>query len=69
MLGIAGLKDGEFYYIHQLDRVDEAYASCLGGMMTTIAKDIELKITPKKIEAIGLPVKIAKVYGDGTMWE
>ena len=37
MTHIAGLGDGNFYFIEKYDQIDEAFVDCLGGLMTTIA--------------------------------
>jgi len=40
MQAISKLKDGNFYFIEQLDTVDECFVNALGGLMSVVAKDI-----------------------------
>lgn len=44
LTAICKYKDGEFYFIDKLDTVDECFASSLGGLMSIVAKDIEINV-------------------------
>jgi len=51
MADIADLKDGNFYFIDELDTIDEAFIDCFGGLVSSVAQNAELKIRPNS-EAI-----------------
>lgn len=36
MSGISKLKDGSFFFIEKLDKVDEAFVSALGGLLSVV---------------------------------
>lgn len=46
MAKIADIGDGNFYFIDKYETVDEAFVDCLGSLISTVAKDLELKIQP-----------------------
>mmetsp|Transcript_15076 Transcript_15076/g.12795 ORF Transcript_15076/g.12795 Transcript_15076/m.12795 type:complete len:89 (+) Transcript_15076:660-926(+) len=61
MTKIADLKSGSFYFVEELGVVDECFVDCLGGLMSQIAKNMELKIKP--VNEFG-KVELIKAYGD-----
>ena len=67
MSDIAGLRDGNFYFIKQLNTVDEAFIDCLGGLLSSVAHSAQIRIEPVQSEI--LPgVEVIKAYGDDNMW-
>ena len=63
MMKIAELRDGSFYFIKELNILDEAFCNALGGIISLVASEINLKI---RCIASGMVagIKIGKVYGD-----
>ena len=60
---ISQLKDGSFYYIKELNTLDEAFCNALGAIISSVAK--EAVITVKCVsKGIASGIKISKVYGD-----
>lgn len=60
------MKDGSFYFIKELETLDEAFSNALGGVISMVATDVVIKmsnISKNLVEG----VKIKKAYGD--MWE
>ena len=37
---LAEMKNGHFYFIEELDKVDEAFVNSLGGLMSVVAQNI-----------------------------
>eukprot|EP00357_Protocruzia_adherens_P001745 CAMPEP_0115006850 /NCGR_PEP_ID=MMETSP0216-20121206/20765_1 /TAXON_ID=223996 /ORGANISM="Protocruzia adherens, Strain Boccale" /LENGTH=552 /DNA_ID=CAMNT_0002373551 /DNA_START=550 /DNA_END=2208 /DNA_ORIENTATION=- len=65
MGNIAEMKDGVFHFIEKLDDVSDAFADCIGGLMSVIAKDVQITVKPELSEK--LPnLQISKVYMDQT---
>jgi hypothetical protein len=60
---IACLRDGSFYFIKELETLDEAFCNALGGIISLVASEIILNI---RCIAQGLVegIKITKVFGD-----
>jgi len=67
MTQIANLREGGFYFIDQIDTIDEAFVDRLGGLMSSIAKDVQIKVKPEKSEVFPR-IEIVKAYGDVSMW-
>lgn len=67
MNDIAALRDGNFYFIKELDTVDEAFVDCLGGLLSSVAQNVQIKIRAEKCELLK-GVEIVKAYGDAAMW-
>jgi hypothetical protein len=44
MTSISKLKDGNFYFIQQLDTLDEYFADALGGLVSVVAKDVSFTV-------------------------
>lgn len=42
---ISDAGDGLFYYVGEIDRLHEAFGKCIGGLVTTIARNISISIT------------------------
>jgi uncharacterized protein YegL len=68
MSGISDLRDGNFYYIQVLDKIDECFVECLGGLVTTVAKHVEIRICPVTSEVFSSDVKLTKAFGSPGMW-
>ena len=67
MTDIASLRDGSFYFINQLDQIDEAFVDCLGGLVTSVAQSAVIKVIPEQSASL-TGVQITKAYGDASMW-
>jgi hypothetical protein len=66
MTDIAKVMDGNFFFIKELDTLDEAFCSAMVGIMSVVAKELILNI--KNISKGRMKnVKISKTYGD--MWK
>lgn len=62
MADIADLRDGNFYFIEQLEMIDETFVDCLGGLLSTISHNVELRVKEENL-------RIEKAYGDEKLWE
>eukprot|EP00330_Aristerostoma_sp_ATCC50986_P011491 CAMPEP_0114600014 /NCGR_PEP_ID=MMETSP0125-20121206/22507_1 /TAXON_ID=485358 ORGANISM="Aristerostoma sp., Strain ATCC 50986" /NCGR_SAMPLE_ID=MMETSP0125 /ASSEMBLY_ACC=CAM_ASM_000245 /LENGTH=131 /DNA_ID=CAMNT_0001807567 /DNA_START=541 /DNA_END=932 /DNA_ORIENTATION=- len=66
MTKIADLKSGSFYFVEELGVVDECFVDCLGGLMSQIAKNMELKIKPVnefgKVELIKVIYRVPELH-------
>ena len=58
MSRLANLRDGSFYTIEQLDKVQDYFINALGGCMSVIYNEAKLKIKTLKND-----IKIKKVFG------
>ena len=58
MSRLANIRDGSFYMIEQLDKVQDYFINALGGCMSVIFNELKLKIKTLKNN-----VKIKKVFG------
>ncbi len=67
MSDISGLRDGNFYFLDQLDTVDEAFVDCLGGLLSSIGQNVTLKVKGQNSDVLN-GVKITKTYGESAMW-
>jgi len=67
MTGLSDLKDGNFYYIQDLSKVDESFIDCLGGLISAVGQKVEVSISPIQSEILK-NVEITKAYGDSSMW-
>ena len=64
MSRLANLRDGSFYMIEQLDKVQDYFINALGGCMSVIFGEILLKVKPLKNG-----VKIKKIFGMDKLYE
>ena len=64
---ISNFRDGNFYFIQKLDTIDEAFVDCLGGLVSSVAQNIQIKIMPEQSHFLQ-GVQITKAYGDSSMW-
>ena len=67
MTDIADLKDGNFYFVEKLETVAECFAGCLGGLVSSIAQDVTIKIKARDSDILK-GIEIPKAYGDSSMW-
>jgi len=67
MTGIADLADGNFYFVEELNTVDECFVDCLGGLISSIAKDVEIQIKSNG-DSFLKGLDVVKAYGDSKMW-
>ena len=67
MNDIADLRDGNFYFVEQLDTVDEAFVDCLGGLLSSIGQNVTITIFPEQSNVLR-GVEIVKAYGEASMW-
>ena len=66
MTNICKFRDGTFYFIKELATLDEAFCNALGGIISLVAKEVNIKLTNISKNLVG-GIQIGKVYGD--MWE
>ena len=64
MSRLANLRDGSFYMIEQLDKVQDYFINALGGCMSVIFGEIKLKVKPLKDN-----IKIKKIFGMDKLYE
>jgi hypothetical protein len=62
MTNIAKVMDGNFFFIKELDTLDEAFCSALGGIISVIAKELILNLQNVS-KGWMKDTKISKVYG------
>ncbi len=67
MTDIADITDGSFYFIKQLDNIDEAFVESLGALQSSVAKSVQITVRPEQSEFLQ-GVELVKAYGDATMW-
>lgn len=68
MSSIAAIKDGNFYFVEELNKVDESFGDCLIGLQSVLAKNIEFAIKP--IDSVVFKgVKIVDAYGTDGTWQ
>lgn len=48
MTEISKLKDGNFYFIEKLDKIDECFADALGALFSIVAQDVKISMTVKR---------------------
>ena len=48
MTSISKLKDGNFYFIEQLDTLDECFVDALGGLVSVVAEKITIKVSSSR---------------------
>ena len=71
MRAIAQEKDGNFYFIQNLTKVDEYFVLSLSGLLSIIAEKIEirLKLIEEQPEQFGSKkLQITKLYGGNMIW-
>mmetsp|Transcript_52395 Transcript_52395/g.59889 ORF Transcript_52395/g.59889 Transcript_52395/m.59889 type:complete len:562 (+) Transcript_52395:96-1781(+) len=61
--GIATAKDGVFHFIEQMDNVYDAFADCLGSLLTTVAGDVKVRIEACR-SATFPKLAVSKVFMD-----
>ena len=66
MSSVSAIKDGNFYYIKQIQNLDEAFVNALGGIMTQTASEIQIKVENIASD-LAEGIQISKVYGN--KWE
>lgn len=44
MSKISSLKDGSFYFIKEIETLDEAFCNALGGIISLVASEIIVKV-------------------------
>jgi Mg-chelatase subunit ChlD len=68
MSAIAHEKDGNFYFIEELETIDECFADCLGGLLSVVADNVTVDI--QEVESDVLPgLRINKFYGFDGAWQ
>ena len=71
MRGIAQLKEGNFYFIEDFNKVDEYFILSMSGLLTVIAQKVKLhvKLQPEHEHIFkAAQLKIAKTYGGQLIW-
>ena len=52
--------DGNFYYIGDIQRIDECFMDALGGLFSVVSNNVQVQIKVKDC----LNVQVGKTYGD-----
>jgi hypothetical protein len=60
---ISSLKDGNFYFIQDLSKLDECFINALGALFSVIAQNIKINIQILKTD---VDAKCLKTFGN--MW-
>ncbi len=68
MAGISNLRDGNFYYIENLNSLAECFVDALGGLFSVVAKNIRIliKINPEgygNAKSPNISIKATKSFG------
>lgn len=58
---ISDLKSGGFYYIQQLDTIAEAFANCLGELISVLFESIQVNL---ETQACSAPFRLKKVFSN-----
>ncbi|EAR87775.1 von willebrand factor type A (vWA) domain was originally protein (macronuclear) [Tetrahymena thermophila SB210] len=65
---ICSLKNGNFYYIQNMNQVDQYFADVLGGTLTAVAQDITIEISlnqqDKNFQKYFSNCRVSKTYGE-----
>ena len=61
MSSMSEAKNGLYYYIEELDSIAEAFANCLGEIISTAADNIQVTL---ETQACEVPFALKKVYSD-----
>jgi len=64
---IAGLRDGNFYYIPDYYKINEAFVDCLGGLLSSVCRNAQLTIKPEQSNILK-GVDIVRAYGEAATW-
>jgi len=67
MSDISSFGDGNFYFVDQLNTVDEAFVDCLGGLLSSVGQNVVIKVKPQDSDVLK-DVKILKAYGESSIW-
>lgn len=59
MAEIAHLKEGQFYFLPNLNLIDECFMEALGGLVSVIANHVQLTVKPNSSN-----ISLKKAYGD-----
>ncbi len=70
MNNICSLKDGNFYFVKEINQVDEFFIDALGGLFSVVAQDIKIEVKVNQeddnFKKFFQNVRVNKTYGD--MW-
>ncbi|CAD8127191.1 unnamed protein product [Paramecium sonneborni] len=66
MTSICNLKNGSFYFVQEIDLLDEFFADAFGGLITVIGEQLEIKVSIQSTSPFE-NVSISKTYGK--MWQ
>jgi hypothetical protein len=66
MTSIADLRDGNFYYIENLDLIDACFVDALGGLFSVVGENVIIQLS-LSFKAPFVSHKISKTYGK--MWK
>ena len=73
MTNLAEQKNGQFYYIEDLSRVDEAFIDCLGLLKSSVGYNAYAKISicgeSKGVQSAFSQVQFGELFGQGWMSE
>jgi len=64
MSNIAELRDGRYYFIDKLDKVDECFVDCLGALLSVVVENVSIRIKPASEN-----VAIKRIFGIEGFWK
>jgi hypothetical protein len=64
MTSISNLKDGNFYFIQQLNTLDECFVDALGGLVSVVAEKITINVLLVINKIIGFLQGLASTQRD-----
>ena len=68
MSSIAKLKDGNFYFVQEVDTVEECFVDAIGGLISVVGQDVTITIQPVKSEVFP-NLEIKKAFGGSDLWK
>lgn len=64
MNNISKLKDGKFYFVEKLDKVDEMFIDAIGGLFSVVAQNVKIEVWINKENKNFSDANISKTFGD-----
>ena len=68
MSAIAHEKNGNFYFIEELLDINQCFADCLGGLLSVVAKNVEVAVQPVASDLLP-SLRFTKSYGLPGTWK
>jgi hypothetical protein len=68
MTALCQMKDGTFYFIDELDTVDEVFVDCFGKLISVVAEKVTMFIEVNDKDPMLPGIKLVKAYGVDGFW-